>query len=107
MSRARGRMEAKLPPPFQFLAAWIGVWVGRWQQATIDYLLEENQALREKLGPGRVQLSVAQRRRLGELGKKLGRRGLAKFATLGTPDTILKSSYSEKQPIRSGVITRR
>jgi len=29
-------MEAKLPLPFQFLAAWIGVWVGRWQQATIN-----------------------------------------------------------------------
>ena len=83
-------MEGKLPLPFQFLAAWIGVSVGRWQQATIDYLLEENQALRERLGPGPVRLSVARRRRLGELGKKLGRRGLAKFATLGTPDTILK-----------------
>ena len=86
----RGRTPIALPLPVQFLAAWIGVWLGRWQQAAIDYLLEENQALREKLGPGRVQLSEARRRRLGELGKKLGRRGLAKLATLGTPDTILK-----------------
>jgi putative transposase len=88
--RARGGTTAKLPLRFQFLAAWIGVWVGRWQQATVDYLLEENEALREKLGPCRIDLSVARRRRLGERGKKLGRKGLAKFATLGTPDTILR-----------------
>jgi transposase InsO family protein len=79
-----------LPLPVQFLAAWIGVWVGRRQQAAIDYLLEENEALRERLGPARIQLSAQRRRRLGELGKKLGRRGLAQYATIGTPDTILR-----------------
>ena len=79
-----------LPLPVQFLAAWIGVWVGRRQQVAIDYLLEENEALRERLGPGRIQLSSQRRRRLGELGKKLGRRGLAQLATIGTPDTILR-----------------
>ena len=87
-----GRRKAPLtlPLPFQFLAAWIGVWLGRWQQAMIDYLLEENQALREQIGPKRIQLPLARRRRLGELGKKLGRRGLERFATLATPDTILR-----------------
>lgn len=53
-------------------------------------MLEENEALRERLDPGRVQLSAQRRRRLGELGKKLGHRGLAQFATIGTPDTILR-----------------
>lgn len=66
------------------------MWLGRRQQVAIDYLLEENEALRERLGPGRVQLSAQRRRRLGELGKKLGRRGLAQFATIGTPDTIFR-----------------
>ena len=66
-----------LPLPFQFLAAWTGVWIGRSQQTTIDYLQEENEALREKLGPGRIDLPVARRRRLGELGTKLGRKRLA------------------------------
>ena len=87
----KGRREPMtLPLPVQFLAAWIGVWVGRRQQAAIDYLLEENEALRERLGPARIQLSAQRRRRLGELGKKLGRRGLAQYATIGTPDTILR-----------------
>jgi transposase InsO family protein len=90
MARAGTGERFKLPLAVQFVAAWIGVWVGRQQAATIEYLLEENRALREKLGPGPIRLPTARRRRLAELGKKLGRKGLAKFATIGTPDTILR-----------------
>jgi hypothetical protein len=31
-----------LPLPLQFLAAWIGVWLGRVLQAQVDYLKAEN-----------------------------------------------------------------
>jgi putative transposase len=86
MARAR---EVKLPMAVQFLAAWIGTWLCRRQQAVIEYLLEENQALRERLGPKQLRISLARRRRLGELGKKLGRQMLAKMAHVATPDTIL------------------
>jgi hypothetical protein len=35
----------ELPLPFQFLAAWVGVWVSRYQQKQIDYLTALNQTL--------------------------------------------------------------
>ena len=56
------------------------MWLGRRQQAAIDYLREENRVLREKLGPRRIRFTEAQRRRLGEAGKQLGRKGLAGVA---------------------------
>jgi hypothetical protein len=39
-----------LPLPVQFLAAWLAVWLGRVLQRQIDYLKEENRALKEQLG---------------------------------------------------------
>ena len=33
-----------LPLPFQFLAAWVGVWVARHQTDEIDYLRTEPRA---------------------------------------------------------------
>ena len=53
-----------LPLPLQFLAAWIGVWLGRVLQAQVDYLKAENLLLREKLGTKRVSLTDGERRRL-------------------------------------------
>jgi transposase InsO family protein len=61
----------------------------------IDYLKEENRILREQRGRRRLRFTDAQRRRLAELGKALGRRALGRRA-LGalnpiiTPDTILR-----------------
>ena len=60
---------ALLPLPLQFLAAWIGVWLGRVLQAQVDYLKAENLLLREKLGTKPVRLTDAERRRLAMLGK--------------------------------------
>jgi len=60
-----------LPLPLQFLAAWIGVWLGRVLQAQINYLKAENLFLRKKLGTRRVRLTDAERRRLALLGKAL------------------------------------
>jgi hypothetical protein len=42
----------------------------------IDYLQEENRALREQLGPGRLRFTDERRRRLAAKAKTLGRRVL-------------------------------
>ena len=60
-----------LPLPVQFLAAWIGTWIARHQERTIDYLKEENRVLREKLG-GRIRLTNPERKRLARLGSPDG-----------------------------------
>ena len=79
-----------LPLPLQFLAARIGVWLGRVLQAQVDYLKAETHLLREKLGTNRLRLTGAERRRLAMLGKALGRKGLAAIATIASPETILR-----------------
>lgn len=79
-----------LPLPLQFLAAWLGVWFARALQQQVDYLRSENQILKEKLGDRKVQLTDADRRRLAVLGWELGRKLLAKVATIAAPDTILR-----------------
>ena len=56
----------------------------------IDYLLAENQILREKLGKGRILLNDAQLWRLAERGKILGHKPLAELASIVTPDTLLR-----------------
>ncbi len=53
------------------------------------YLREENRILREQLGK-RPRLTDDQRIRLAVLGKKLGRKLLGEWASLVTPDTILR-----------------
>ena len=46
---ATRKTSPNLPLPLQFLAAWIGVWLGRVLQEQVDYLKAENLLLREKL----------------------------------------------------------
>ena len=87
---AARRTGLDLPLPLQFLAAWLAVWLGRVLQDQVDYLKAENHLLREKLGPKRVMLTDAERRRLAMLGKALGRKGLAAVATIASPETILR-----------------
>ena len=72
------------------MAAWLAVWLGRVLQEQVDYPKAENHLLREKLGPKRVVLTDAERRRLATLGKALGRKGLAAVATIASPETILR-----------------
>jgi transposase InsO family protein len=79
-----------LPLPLQFLAAWLAVWFQRALQKQVDYLMAENRILKEKLGDQKLNLTNADRRRLAVLGKELGRKLLAKVATLATADTILR-----------------
>lgn len=48
-------------------------WINKEQQHIIEYLKEENNILREKLGKKRIILSDSQRRRLGGLLKSYRR----------------------------------
>jgi hypothetical protein len=52
------------------------------------YLAAENRILKAQLN-GRPRLSDADRGVLGEIGHRLGRKGLADIATVARPDTIL------------------
>jgi len=61
----------------------------------------------------RLRLTDHERRQLAVLGKRLGRRLLTRFATIVTPDTILrwhrqlsaqKWTYPKRQPGRPGVL---
>ena len=53
-----------------------------------EYLATENRILKAQL-KGRLKLSDAERKALGEIGHRLGRKGLADVATIARPDTIL------------------
>ena len=76
--------------PLRLLLATLAGWVNRHQQYVIDYLVEENRALRGQLRGRRVRLSDDRRRRLAAKGQRLGRRALRQVATIVTPDTILR-----------------
>ena len=79
-----------MPHAVQFLVLTVAGWVNRHQEDRLDYLREENRILREQLGPRRLRLTDAQRRRLALRGKQLGRRALKQVAGIVTPDTILR-----------------
>ena len=53
-----------------------------------EYLVAENRILMEQL-KGRLRLSDPQRKTLGEIGYRLGRKALAEVANVVKPDTIL------------------
>jgi hypothetical protein len=53
-----------------------------------EYLAAENRILKAQL-IGRLKLSGADRKTLGEIGHRLGRKALAEVATIARPDTIL------------------
>jgi len=61
-------MERMNALPLQFLMLMFAGWVSRHQQDVIDYLQEENQALREQLDGKRLRFTDQQRRRLAQEG---------------------------------------
>ena len=87
MSRNIEPVNARL---LQALAIILAGWVNRAQQDVIDYLQEENRALRQQLGGKRIRFTDVQRRRLAERAKKLDRRKLNEIDTLVTPDRLLR-----------------
>ncbi len=76
--------------PWQLLLLILASWINRHQQDAIEYLLTENQVLREKLGKRRILLNDDQRRRLAVKGKVLSRESLDKLARIVRPDTLLR-----------------
>jgi putative transposase len=65
-------------------------WHRRDQENVIAFLREENRVLKARLGGRRLRLDDHERRRLAELGHRLGRQLLTRVANLVTPDTILR-----------------
>src|SRR3569832_1385534 len=65
-------------------------WVNRQQLQLIEYLKEENRALREMIGDRRLRFTDDQRRRLAAKAKRVGRKALQDIATIVTPDTLLR-----------------
>src|SRR5882672_11835589 len=75
--------------PFQFVVIAIAGWLNQHQQQVVEYLLEENRVLREQIGSRRMRFNDDQRRRLAVKAKTLGRKLLARVATIVTPETLL------------------
>ena len=65
-------------------------WLRHEQDNIIAFLREENRVLKARLEGRRLRLDDSERRRLAELGHRLGRRVLGQVATIVTPDTILR-----------------
>jgi transposase InsO family protein len=78
-----------LPSPLRFVLVALAGWMNQQQRDVIDYLQEENRALREQIGPKRLRFTDDQRRRLAAKAQTLGRHVLREIATIVTPDTLL------------------
>ena len=65
-------------------------WPQRSDLLIIEYLQEENRVLRAQLDGQRLSFSDEQRRRLAVRAERLGRVVLGGFATLVSPDTLLR-----------------
>jgi hypothetical protein len=76
--------------PWQLLLFVLAGWVNRRQQAVVEYLLAENRVLRKKIGNKRVLLTDEQRRHLAVKSRILGRKLLEEFASIASPETILR-----------------
>ena len=97
---------------FQLLIAAVCGWLHHEQTDLIAFLREENRVLKARLGGQRLRFEDNERRRLAELGHRLGRRLLGQLATVVTPDTILrwhrelvarKWTYGGARPSRAGL----
>ncbi len=90
---------------FDFVLLTVCGWVNRRQLAAIAYLREENRVLREQQGGKggkRPKLTDAQRRRLAEKGKAVGRKVLAELCSIAT---CSRSCAASPHPPRSSAGT--
>ena len=76
--------------PAQLVVASLLGWLQREQSEAIAYLREENRILKTQLRNQRLRLNDDERRRLANIGARLGRRLLTQVATIVAPDTILR-----------------
>ncbi len=79
-----------MPPILSVLAVVLAGWLNRHQQRVLEYLQEENRVLKRQLGRRRLRLTDDDRVRLAVRGMALGRRLLDQFASIVTPETILR-----------------
>jgi hypothetical protein len=86
----RDQVMLFLLQPFQIVLAVLSEFIRKEQEKVIEYLQLENQILLEKIASKRVLLNDDQRRLLAVKGKALGRKQLAKIATIAQADTILR-----------------
>src|SRR5215212_7518181 len=82
--------------PFRFLLIALSGWINGRQLLLIDYLREENRALREQLGDKRLRFIDDQRRRLAAKAKRLGRKVLVELGTIVTPETLTLPAHQRK-----------
>ena len=105
---SRPRAVRKLRLPFSTARAWhysmrlvvdnfiallsggIAAWLERQAAARIEYLKAENRALCSRLGGRRIIFTDAERRTLGILAKRLGRKALRELDPIVTPATLLR-----------------
>jgi hypothetical protein len=75
--------------PFHLLEIALAGWLNRQQQVFVDYRVEENCVLKEKLAGQCLRFTGEQRMRLAVKAKLPWRRGLDELEALVTPDTLL------------------
>jgi hypothetical protein len=75
--------------PFQFMVAMLCGWSQREQEDVIAFLREENRVLKARLAGRRLRLDDSERRRLAELGHRLGRHLLAPPLASGRRSQLL------------------
>jgi transposase InsO family protein len=99
----------------QVLAVVLAGWLNRQQQFVLEYLQEENRILKRQIRGRRLRLTDTDRVRLAVRGMALGRRALDQFASIVTPETILrwhrslianKWTFPSRQPDRKLVMQR-
>ena len=97
--------------PWHIVLLALSALINQERDKALEYLIAENQVLREKLGKGRILLDDVQRARLAVKGKELGRKGLSEICTVVTPDTILRGhraliakkwDYSDRREYKVG-----
>jgi hypothetical protein len=75
---------------YHLLLITLAGFINKHQQLVIEYLQAENKTLREHLPSKKIAWTDAQRRRLAEKAKVLGRTSLKELGTIVTPETLLR-----------------
>ncbi len=74
----------------RFFILLVSDWIDRDQQKIIDYLIEEIRAYEDHFNGRRLRFTDEQGRRPDVKAKAPGRKTLEQFASLVTPDTLLR-----------------
>ncbi|MSR47413.1 MAG: transposase [Planctomycetes bacterium] len=104
-----------MPPILHVLAVVLAGWLNRHQQRVLEYVREENRVLKRRLGRRKLRLTDDDRARLAVRGVALSRGLLDEFASIVTPETILrwhrqlvakKWTFPSRQPDRKLLMQR-